>query len=52
MIFDSVDEDRFAADVLQDAGHIGMEAHAEFGIFEKRDAVLRAEDEVHDNTGE
>ena len=52
MIFDAADEDGFAADVLQDASHIGMEARTELGVFEKGRAVLCAENDVQDDEGE
>ena len=52
VILDAVDEDRFATDVLQDAGHVGVEACAEVCVFEKWHAVLRAEYNVDDDAGE
>jgi len=52
VILDAVDEDRFAADVLQDAGHVSVEPCAEIVILEKWHAVLRAENDMDDNAGE
>jgi len=52
VILDAVDEDRFAADALQDSGHVGVEPCAEAGVFEERHAVLRAENNVDDDAGE
>jgi len=37
-----VDEDGLAPDGLQDARHVGVQACAEFRVFEKENTVLRA----------
>ena len=52
MIFHAIDEDGLAPDVLQDACHVGVQAGAEFRVFEKRNTVLRAEDDMQDDAGE
>ena len=52
MILDAIDEDRLAANVLEHARHIGVESGADSGVFQKRYAILRAENEMQDNAGE
>ena len=52
VILDAVDEDRLAPDVLQNARHVGVQPGAEFGVFEKWNAVLRAEDDMQDDAGQ
>ena len=52
MIFHAIDEDGLAADLLQDARHVGVQAGAEFRVVKKRNAVLRAEDDMQDDAGE
>ncbi len=46
VILDAVDEDGFASDVLHHARHVSVQAGAEFRVFEKWNAVLRAEDDM------
>jgi len=52
VIFHAIDEDGLAPDVLQDARHVGVQPGAKFRVFEKRNAVLRAEDDMQDDAGE
>ena len=51
MIFDAVDEDGFAANVLQHASHVGVQSDAEFGVFQKGNAVLRAKGDMQYDAG-
>jgi hypothetical protein len=41
VIFDAVDREGFATNVLQHARHIGVSSVADFRVFEKLNAVLR-----------
>ena len=52
VIFHAVDEDWLAPDILQDTRHVGVQTGAEFRIFEKRNAVFRAEDDMKNDAGE
>ena len=52
VIFHAIDEDGLAADILKRARHVGVQAGAEFGVFEKGNAVLCAEDDMQDDAGE
>lgn len=50
VVFDGIDEDGSAVEVLQDGGHVGMQRAAD-GIGDDRIAVLGAEDEVDVQAG-
>jgi len=52
VIFHAIDEDGLAPDGLQGARHVGVQTGAEFRVFEKWAAVLRAEDNMQDDAGE
>lgn len=52
MIFDTTNNDRLAPNVLQNARHVSMQSSAKFDISEKRNTVLRAEDNMQNETGE
>ena len=51
MVFDTIDDDGLAPQVLQGACHVGMESGPQFRVLEKGHPVLGAEDDVQDNTG-
>ena len=52
VIFHAIDEDGLAPDGLEGTRHVGVQAGAEFRVFEKGNAVLRAEDDMQDDAGE
>ena len=52
VIFHAIDEDGLTADILKRARHVGVQAGAEFRVFEKGNAVLRAEYDMQDDAGE
>ncbi len=51
VIFGAIDDDRLAPNLLQNARHISVQPGANFGVFEKWNAVLRAEDNMQDDAG-
>ena len=46
------DEDGLAPNGLQGTRHVGVQAGADFRVFEKRNAVICAEDDMQDDAGE
>jgi hypothetical protein len=52
MILHAVDQNGLAADILKDARHVAMQAHAEVRIVEKRSPVFGTENEMQDYAGE
>ena len=51
MVLHAVEENRFAAHVLQHARHVGVHPRANLGLAEKGNAVLRAEHDMQDDAG-
>lgn len=52
MILHTVEQNRLAADALQNTRHVGMKPVPEFDIAKERRSVLRAEDHMKDDAGE
>ncbi len=52
VILGAIDQDRIAPNLLQDARHIRVQPSAKFDVFEKRNAILCAEDDMQDDAGQ